>query len=456
MAIANITNNILTDSGVATSALQIALNGTGFVKIVGTTISYDNSTYYLASNPSAYIALTGLSATAPLAYNNTTGGFSISQAGVSGNGYLTSTDWNTFNSKMQGGGLTAGKVPFATGIASLGDTNLNYNGGFFGFGTAASTYRIDVSGDVNVTGNYYINGVAISTGGVTGTGTTNYLPKFTGASTIGNSAIYDNGGNIGIGTSTGIVRKLTIYSATADNQLLIAGAAPSVRLTDALTGAIYHATYGLATGTNDYITNAVAGDFCISAATGSNIIFGNNIVEAFRVFSNGNIGINTGSTNAGYKLDVNGTASATMFYVGTSTPSDASLRVELTSGYAIKVTRTGLDRFWVDSDGAGYLKAAAWTYGSDLRLKENIKDVVNGIDTILKLKPKHFDYIDGVKNNLGFIAQDVQKVIPEAVSITDKNTGYLGLKTEFIIPYLVKAIQEQQAQINELKQLINK
>jgi hypothetical protein len=60
MAIANITNNILTDSGVATSALQIALNGTGFVKIVGTTISYDNSTYLTTSAAaSTYVALTG-------------------------------------------------------------------------------------------------------------------------------------------------------------------------------------------------------------------------------------------------------------------------------------------------------------------------------------------------------------------------------------------------------------
>jgi len=82
---------------------QAALSGTGFVKISGTTISYDNSSYYLASNPSAYIALTGLSATAPLSYNNTTGGFTISQAGVSGNGYLSSTDWNTFNNKQASG-----------------------------------------------------------------------------------------------------------------------------------------------------------------------------------------------------------------------------------------------------------------------------------------------------------------------------------------------------------------
>lgn len=126
----------------------------------------------------------------------------VPTASATNRGALSSADWSNFNSKMQGGGLTAGKVPFATGSASLGDTNLNYNGGFFGFGTAASTYRIDVSGSINVTGNYYVNGVAVTTGGVTGTGTTNYLPKFTGASTIGNSAIYDNGGNIGINTIT--------------------------------------------------------------------------------------------------------------------------------------------------------------------------------------------------------------------------------------------------------------
>jgi hypothetical protein len=52
---------------------QPALSGTGFVKISGTTISYDNSTYYLASNPSAYITLTSLSAGTGISYNNTTG-----------------------------------------------------------------------------------------------------------------------------------------------------------------------------------------------------------------------------------------------------------------------------------------------------------------------------------------------------------------------------------------------
>jgi hypothetical protein len=77
------------------NAKQPALNGTGFVKISGTTISYDNSTYYLASNPSSYIALTALSSTATgLTYTNTTGVFST----TAGYGIPTTakqTTWDT-------------------------------------------------------------------------------------------------------------------------------------------------------------------------------------------------------------------------------------------------------------------------------------------------------------------------------------------------------------------------
>jgi hypothetical protein len=101
------TNGYLSSTDWSTfNAKQAALNGTGFVKISGTTISYDNSSYYLASNPNSYIQLTALSASAPLSYNNTTGAFTISQSGASSNGYLSSTDWNTFNAKQNALGYT--------------------------------------------------------------------------------------------------------------------------------------------------------------------------------------------------------------------------------------------------------------------------------------------------------------------------------------------------------------
>ena len=73
---------------------QAALNGTGFVKATGTTISYDNS---------AYITLSSLGATSPLIYSSFSGNFSIDKADTSLSGYLSATDWNTFNNKQASG-----------------------------------------------------------------------------------------------------------------------------------------------------------------------------------------------------------------------------------------------------------------------------------------------------------------------------------------------------------------
>jgi hypothetical protein len=95
--------------------------------------------------------------------------------------------------------------------------------------------------------------------------------------------------------------------------------------------------------------------------------------------------------------------------------------------------------------GSGYLNAASWTYGSDRRLKENIEDLSYGLDTILSLNPKKFDYISGGKNQLGFVAQDIQTVIPEIVE--QRPDGMLGLKTDMILPVMVNAIKQQQDQI---------
>ncbi|CAB5187239.1 Intramolecular chaperone auto-processing domain containing protein [uncultured Caudovirales phage] len=113
--------------------------------------------------------------------------------------------------------------------------------------------------------------------------------------------------------------------------------------------------------------------------------------------------------------------------------------------------------FYVRNDGVGYLKAASWTYGSDISLKENVRylDSNNSLSLITKAKPASFDYINSQKENYGFIAQDVQTWFPEAVVETEGGT--LGLKTEFFTPLMVGSIQalnnliqEQQAIITSL------
>jgi hypothetical protein len=102
---------------------------------------------------------------------------------------------------------------------------------------------------------------------------------------------------------------------------------------------------------------------------------------------------------------------------------------------------------------------------SDLRLKKNITALTYGLSEILALKPSKFNWKDGFsqseadKDMLGFIAQDIQSVIPEAVesfgqTVTVKTGDHdysvenpLRVNEKFIIPVLVKAIQELQEKL---------
>jgi hypothetical protein len=100
----------------------------------------------------------------------------------------------------------------------------------------------------------------------------------------------------------------------------------------------------------------------------------------------------------------------------------------------------------------GTVSFAAWTYNSDRRLKENIQYLngINAINIISMLKPATFDYINGAKNDAGFIAQDVQKILPHLVTVDPQ--GMLGLKTTELIPYMIKGMQELEKENAALRQ----
>jgi hypothetical protein len=137
----------------------------------------------------------------------------------------------------------------------------------------------------------------------------------------------------------------------------------------------------------------------------------------------------------------------------------------ITSGantYHLYDSTNSIFRFYVT--GGGTINAANTTISaiSDVRLKENITDLEIGLDAIMALRPRKFDWKkesgNSGKNIRGFIAQEFEQIFPDLIdeSINPSPEGeepYKQIRQD-LIPILVKAIQEQQAQIEELKAMI--
>jgi len=94
-------------------------------------------------------------------------------------------------------------------------------------------------------------------------------------------------------------------------------------------------------------------------------------------------------------------------------------------------------------------------YSSDEKLKDNLIKISNPLDKISQLNGYEFDWIEkqGIHENeghdVGVVAQEVEKVIPEIVQTRDN--GYKAVKYEKMIPLLIESIKEQQKQIEDLK-----
>jgi hypothetical protein len=87
---------------------------------------------------------------------------------------------------------------------------------------------------------------------------------------------------------------------------------------------------------------------------------------------------------------------------------------------------------------------------SDKRLKENIKPIENALSDICQLEGVTFDWKESGVQGQGFIAQQVEPIIPEVVN-TDADSGIKSINYVGLIGHLVEAIKSQQTQIDDLK-----
>jgi hypothetical protein len=159
------------------------------------------------------------------------------------------------------------------------------------------------------------------------------------------------------------------------------------------------------------------------------------------------------------------TGSANLHLGGTSTASSASVLNEIVIGNSGAVGK-GASTGYIYPNAGGVFQgdnSATWSITSDARLKKNIVDNDTGLGKIASIQVRNFEYRlpeeitevaqdqaikkTGVK--LGAIAQEIQAVLPECVK--QESTGIFTVDTDPLIWYLVNAVKELKAEIDQLK-----
>ena len=176
-----------------------------------------------------------------------------------------------------------------------------------------------------------------------------------------------------------------------------------------------------------------------------------SLTQTMTLDSSGNLLVGTANSGgtSGVGVAINPTAN------GVRAVSAASTGAAET--YSMYSTGASAYRFYVDWGGTISATSIVITAISDQRLKENVRDIDTGLNAIMALKPRRFDWKEGKgqdkKNVAGFIAQEFEEVFPECVGVSragEDGVEYKNINHETLIPTLVKAIQEQQALITQL------
>jgi len=123
-----------------------------------------------------------------------------------------------------------------------------------------------------------------------------------------------------------------------------------------------------------------------------------------------------------------------------------------TATIAIGDGYTGSSSYWLDVNGT--IRAVTDVIvSSDIRLKNELPDTVQGLETVDKLRPIKYtlknDEDENPKTHLGFSAQELLDIVPEVVNTDDE--GYHSVSYGKLVPVLVKAIQELTEEVRELK-----
>jgi len=256
--------------------------------------------------------------------------------------------------------------------------------------------------------------------------------------------------NISGNFNTGLGYNSLIYSTTGSFNLALGSESMYTNTSGSYNTAIGpYALYNNTTGTGNIALGSQSGSYTNGG--------GVNQISSNSVYIGGDTRASTsGNTNEvviGYQARGNGSNTTT---IGNSNTTHTVFQYGKTLvGYSAVQDRGS---YALQVNGQIYATNAAIAT-SDARLKERIAPLSSGLKEVMALRPCTFDFKQGTEQNLatgrqvGFIAQEVASVLQDsewASSVVQEAGGNLGIAETKLLPLLVKAVQEQQVQIEKL------
>jgi hypothetical protein len=241
-----------------------------------------------------------------------------------------------------------------------------------------------------------------------------------------------SGGNVGIGTSSPL-------GSAAEKTLHLSSSSANY--------ATLYVTNGANTVKGILAIQSAEAVVLIGSQSNNPLLFVTNDTERMRITSGGTIALNGSSdvTNVNERFTMG-------YFVG---------------NYGWLQTWDSKPLYFNKLGNAVYAGTQRIDNNSDARIKDNIESISGALDTILSLKGRKFNMLDeNGKLRYGFVAQEVQPYLNDFVTESDRTFEKDDVKIEKLLTLessgaswaalLVEAIKEQQAQIEELKSLINK
>ena len=365
--------------------------------------------------------------------------------------------------------------------------------------TFTQAMTLDASGNLVVGGTTALN-TGANRGSITINGTSNSILSFgSGGASIGyiyndgtditvkaNNVLklsndggermrIDSSGNVGIGTSSpayrlevavgtsgqqSIANFRTADTTAANNAGVQIYATPSSTATSRAVNVVWDADGANASGADYFYIQKYgnSGDASLYQASNANMTFSTNSTERMRIDSSGNLLVGKTTTTS---VDVGVVANPSGQVYCTANGTYAGLFNRTTSdGEVVQLRRSNAVVGTISVTSS----ATAYNTSSDYRLKENIQPMQNALDVVAQLNPVTYTWKADGSEGQGFIAHELQAVVPDCVTgekdavDAEGKPVYQGIDTSFLTATLSKAIQElheivksQAAEIAELK-----